>query len=125
LSPSNGELTDSNWDVYPPGLRHVLNWAYDRYRRPIYITENGITDSKDERRVGYLLDHLEQLHAAIEDGVPVLGYFHWSLMDNFEWSDGYRMRFGLYKVDRETKERTPTKAVPVYREIASSNTLPE
>lgn len=125
LSPGDGELTDSNWDVYPTGLRHVLNWAYARYRRPIYITENGITDSKDERRVGYLLDHLEQLHAAIEDGVPVLGYFHWSLMDNFEWSDGYRMRFGLFSVDRETKERTPTKAAPVYREIASSNTLPE
>jgi beta-glucosidase len=59
----------------------------------------------------------------VEDKVPVLGYFHWTLMDNFEWSDGFNMQFGLYRVDNITKKRIPTKTVEVYKKIASSNSL--
>jgi beta-glucosidase/6-phospho-beta-glucosidase/beta-galactosidase len=92
----------------------------------IYITENGIADSRDLKRERYLLSHLEQVHDAMElDGVPVRGYFHWTLMDNLEWADGYKMQFGLFNVDRATKERTPTKAVSIYREISAKNALPE
>lgn len=125
-APCVGDCSDFGWETYPFGLRYVLDWAYRRFKRSIYVTENGIADATDLMRERYLVEHLKQIHDAIEeDGVPVRGYFHWSLIDNYEWSDGYKMRFGLYKVDIETKERTPTKAVPTYRKIAKGNMLPE
>jgi len=125
FAPCSGDCSDYEWDIHPEGLRDVLRWAYRRYRRPIYVTENGVADRMDTLRTRYLRSHLEELHNAISlDGVPVRGYYYWTLMDNFEWSDGYKIRFGLYSVDRETKKRTPTKAVPVYREIAERNGLP-
>lgn len=124
--PCQENCTDMGWEIYPPGIRHVVNWAYERYRRPIMITENGMADAKDERRRDYLLGYLQELHKAItEDGVPVKGYFHWSLLDNYEWAKGFKMRFGLFKVNYKTKERTPTRAVPLYKEIATTNSLPE
>ena len=125
FAPCSGDCTDYGWYVYPEGLRNVLRWAYRRYRRPIYVTENGVADKEDSIRTRYLRGHLDEVHKAISlDGVPVKWYYYWTLMDNFEWSDGYRIRFGLYNVDRETKRRTPTKAVPVYRKIAEKNSLP-
>ena len=125
LMPCEGDCTDFGWEIYPEGIKIVLNWAYKRYRRPLYITENGIADEKGDTRNRYLLAHIEKLHQTIyEDEVPVRGYYHWTLMDNFEWSDGYRIHFGLFNVDRETKKRTPTKTVEVYRKIAVSNSLP-
>jgi beta-galactosidase len=126
FAPCTGGCTNSGYEVYAPGLRYVIDWAYKRCRRPIYVTENGVADSGDGMRERYLLEHLGQVHSAIqEDRVPVRGYFYWSLIDNLEWSDGYKMHFGLYRVDRETKERTPTGAVPTYHEIATRNRLPE
>ena len=125
LMPCEGDCTDYGWEIYPEGFRHVLKWAYERYRRPIYVTENGIADEKGDTRNRYLITHIEKLHQTIyEDKVPVLGYFHWALMDNFEWSDGFKMHFGLFRVDKETKRRIPTKTVEVYRNIASSNSTP-
>ena len=76
-----------------------------------------------EKRIRYILDHLNELHTTIEEGIPVLGYFHWSLFDNFEWSDGYNMHFGLYRVNHETKERIPTNAAKIYMKIALNNAL--
>jgi len=125
ITTGDGEISEYGGETYPRGMGLALDWAYERYRRPIYITENGIADSKDERRVPYLLSHLKEMQSAIDRGVPVRGYFHWSLMDNFEWADGYKIPFGLYKVDPKTKERIPTRAVQVYKEIATSNALPE
>lgn len=126
FAPCTEGCTDTGYEVYAPGLRYVLDWAYRRCRRPIYITENGVADAGDEMRESYLVEHIGQVHAAIhEDRVPVRGYFYWSLIDNLEWSYGYKMHFGLYRVGRETKERTPTGAVPTYREIATSNRLPD
>ena len=124
--PCTENCTDMGWEIYPEGMRYALNWAYNLYRRPLMVTENGIADSKDEKRSSYLLSHLREIHKAVtEDGVPVKGYFHWSLTDNFEWAKGFKMRFGLYRVNYETKERTPTKAVPIYKQVATTNTLPE
>ncbi|HUS79080.1 MAG TPA: glycoside hydrolase family 1 protein [Patescibacteria group bacterium] len=124
FEPCTGNCSEYGWEIHPEGLREVLAWAYGRYRRPIFVTENGIADAKDEKRVRYLRSHVEQVHRAIEvDGVPVMGYYYWSLMDNFEWSDGYRPRFGLFNVDRDTKRRIPKKSVEAYREIASKNSL--
>jgi len=123
--PCTENCTDMGWEIYPAGIRYVVNWAYKNYGRPLMITENGIADAKDERRTDFLLSHLEEINKAIEDdGVPITGYFHWSLVDNFEWSRGFGMKFGLYRVDQETKERIPTGAVPIYRQIATTNTLP-
>ena len=124
FAPCRDDRSDYGWEIYPEGLRNVLRWAYRRYRRPLYVTENGVADSGDKLRTRYLRSQLDEVYKAISlDGVPVKGYYHWTLMDNYEWSDGYRMRFGLYNVDRETKKRIPTKAVPVYREIAEKNSL--
>ncbi|MCW4049518.1 MAG: glycoside hydrolase family 1 protein [Candidatus Bathyarchaeota archaeon] len=124
FAPCTGDCTDYGWEIHPKGLRHVVNWAYQRYRRPIYVTENGVADAKDDTRVRYLTSHLDELQKAIQiDEVPVKGYYYWSLMDNMEWADGYKVQFGLYRVDRKTKERTPTKAVKIFREIASANRL--
>lgn len=126
FTPCVGDCTDYGWEIYPKGIRYVLDWAYQRFRRPIYVTENGISDADDGKRERYLLEHLKQLLDAIEiDKVPVKGYFHWSLIDNFEWADGFNMRFGLFNVDSETKERTPKESVQIYREIAKSNMLPD
>jgi len=101
--PCTDNTTDMGWEIYPKGMRYVTNWVYNRYRRPIMITENGIADAKDEKRSDYLLRHLEEVHKAVaEDGVPIEGYFHWSLLDNFEWARGFKMKFGLYRVNYET-----------------------
>lgn len=122
--PCQENCTDMGWEIYPPGIRYVVNWVYEKYRRPIIITENGMADAEDTRRKDYLLTYLRELHKAIsEDGVPVKGYFHWSLLDNYEWARGFKMKFGLFKVDYETKKRAPTKAVPLYKEIATTNSL--
>jgi beta-glucosidase/6-phospho-beta-glucosidase/beta-galactosidase len=124
LMPCEGDCTDYGWEIYPEGIRKVLNWAYERYRRPVYITENGIADDIGDTRNRYLLTHIEKLHQTIfEDKVPLRGYFHWTLMDNFEWSDGYKIHFGLFRVDQVTKKRIPTKTVEVYRKIASNNSI--
>lgn len=125
ITVGDGEISEYGWETYPQGLKHSLEWCYDHYRRPIYITENGLADSTGERRTKYLIDHLEVLHEVIKGGVPVLGYFHWSLHDNFEWADGYKIPFGLYRVDKKTKERIPTESAAVYGEIARGNALPE
>ena len=125
LMPCEGDCTDYGWEIYPEGLREVLNFAYNRYRRPIYITENGIADEKGDTRTRYLLAHMEALHKTIHvDKIPVLGYYHWTLMDNFEWSDGFKIHFGLFRVEKKTKKRTPTSTVEIYKKISENNALP-
>jgi beta-glucosidase len=84
---------------------------------PIYITENGLADSSGQLRSEYLRSHLYATSLAIGEGIPVHGYFHWSLLDNFEWSEGFSYRFGLYSVDFETFERTPGPAVQEFRRL--------
>ena len=98
--------------------------------KSIYITENGasatdqpVADGNvyDVDRIMYLRNYLTQLQRATSDGVPVRGYFLWSLMDNFEWVDGYEKRFGLYRVDFNTQRRTPKLSASFYREIIERN----
>ncbi len=110
--------TDFQWDIYPEGIRDVTKWIYERYRKPIYILENGIADSADKKRGKFIENHLRSLSRAISsDGTPIRGYFHWSLLDNFEWAQGYSMRFGLYSVDYKTKERVKRNSAEVYEKI--------
>ena len=84
------------------------------------MTENGIADKKGEKRPDFLRAHFEALMHAAREGVNVRGYFHWSLLDNFEWAEGYEPRFGLFSVDYDSPQRTrsPTPAVAVFQEIA-------
>jgi beta-galactosidase len=116
--------SELGWEIYPEGLRQVLGTA-GGYGLPVYITENGIADSNDDQRPQYLLDHLVVLRQAIADGVAnVRGYFHWSLLDNFEWSSGYYPKFGLYSYDHESLAREARPSARLYRRIAQKNALP-
>jgi beta-glucosidase len=119
-----GDRTDFGWEIYPRGLYDVLQRA-GRYNKPVVITENGISDSDDDQRPGYIVSHLEQILRAIRDGVDVRGYMHWSLMDNFEWADGFTQRFGLAEVNFTTFERRLRPSARLYGEIARRNALPE
>ena len=112
-----GQLSDSGVEVYPEGLLRLLRKVWRRYGLPIYITENGVADSHGQLRLNYLRSHLYATSRAINEGIPVLGYFHWSLLDNFEWSEGYSYRFGLYSVDFKTLARTPGPAVGEFRRL--------
>jgi beta-glucosidase len=118
----NKKTSDLGWELYPKGLEKVLLDAR-RYEKPLYILENGLADARDTRRADFICDHVTHVHKAIKAGVDVRGYFHWSLLDNFEWADGFEPRFGLHEVDFETFKRTPRKSAKVYAEIAKSNSL--
>ena len=111
------QLTDKGWEIYPEGLYRALRMISLRTSKPIYITENGIADGSDLRRASFIEDHILVANRAIRDGVNVKGYFYWSLMDNFEWVDGFGVRFGLYAVDYATQARTLRKGSLRYREI--------
>ena len=106
----------------PRWMRQVLS-EVGRYGKPIYITENGIATADDAQREKYLKDTLGEVHAAIEDGADVRGYFHWSNTDNFEWARGYAAHFGLIGVDRKTLERTVKPSGRLYARIATANGL--
>ncbi len=113
--------TDFGWPVVPGALTELLTAFRDRYGErlpPLVITENGCSYGglDDQERIAYLDGHLRALHRALEAGVDVRGYFVWSLMDNFEWAEGYRQRFGLVHVDYDTLERTPKASYHWLRE---------
>lgn len=118
----NKATNDLGWEIYPKGLYEVL-MDVRRYDKPVYVLENGLADARDTRRAAFIRDHLKYVHQAIKDGTDVRGYFHWSLIDNFEWSEGFEPRFGLYEVDFETFERTPRPSAKVYAAIAKNNGL--
>ncbi|WP_280844058.1 GH1 family beta-glucosidase [Streptomyces sp. SAI-119] len=115
-------VTDFGWPVVPEGLTELLTTFHERYGDrlpPVVITENGCSyEGVDDRaRIAYLDGHVRALHKAVEAGVDVRGYFVWSLMDNFEWAEGYAQRFGLVHVDFETLARTPKASYGWYREL--------
>ena len=123
--------TTLDWEVYPAALTAVLTWVQQRYGAlPLYITENGAafedTDPaeatlvNDPLRVSYLREHLLAAHEAIRQGVDLRGYFAWSLLDNFEWSEGFAKRFGLYRVESGTQRRTPKASANFYAEVIRS-----
>ncbi len=120
----SGPLTDLNWEIYPEGIYQVLKETHKRFpSQPIFITENGLADHRDHYRANFIRDHLEQIHKAISEGVPVQGYCHWSLLDNFEWAEGFEPRFGLFEVDYLSGVRTPRPSRDVYRDIINKNAL--
>jgi beta-glucosidase len=120
-------LDASFGEIYPVGLYRVLREVYRRTRgnKPLYVTENGFSDTQDTRRPRALLEHLAQLHRAIRAGIPVQGYFHWSLVDNFEWNNGWYVRFGLIEIDPQTQVRTPRRSASMFGEICRANAITE
>jgi beta-glucosidase len=116
----------ADWgEIYPDGLLELIRRLVKQFGLPIYITENGIPDEYDHRRPAFLLEHLRRVWAALNFSWPVQGYYFWSLVDNFEWAEGYdpRFRFGLYGVDFETQERTLRKSGELYAEIAATRSI--
>ena len=93
------------------------------YGLPLYVTENGIADADDSRRPKFLRDHLAVLAQAIAEGVDVRGYFHWSLVDNFEWAHGYATRFGLHAYDPASLERLPRRSAALFRDVCRTNKI--
>ena len=117
------EVSDLDYgEVYPEGLYRVLK-RVQPYGKPIYITENGLPDDDDDVRPRFLLTHLAQVWRAMQEGVQVRGYYHWSLVDNFEWAEGYAMRFGLIEVDFGTGERRVRESGRLYGQIAQSHSI--
>ncbi len=90
---------------------------------PIYVTENGFGDASDQMRPRYLITHLRQLWRAVNFNWNVRGYFHWSLVDNFEWDRGWTHRFGLYALDTQTQVRTPRRSAQLYADICRSGAI--
>ena len=106
-APEGAELTQMNYEFYPQALENVIRRVAKEFHGDLIITENGIATADDSRRVAFIETALAGVQRCIADGLPVKGYFHWSLMDNFEWQKGYAMQFGLIAVDRSTQKRTP------------------
>jgi beta-glucosidase len=124
------ERTDIEWPVYPKGFYKVLMYVTERYGNvPIYITENGACFNdepvsgrvKDNRRIKYLQQHLTALSRAIESGVNIKGYFLWSMLDNFEWAEGYSKRFGIVHVDYNTLIRRKKDSYYWYKKLVDNN----
>ena len=105
--PEGAELTQMDYEFYPEALEQVIRRVHEDFKGNLIVTENGVAVSDDSRRVEFIRRALQGVENCLRDGIPVKGYCHWSLMDNFEWQKGYSMTFGLIAVDRETQKRTP------------------
>ncbi|MFH1089130.1 MAG: family 1 glycosylhydrolase, partial [Candidatus Uhrbacteria bacterium] len=116
------KYSDLNWALVPEGIYWVLN-DLRKYHKPIYITENGLADKDDKHRIWYIEQILKNVSRAISNGIPVKGYSHWSLIDNFEWAMGFAPRFGLFEINRQTFERTPRSAAKYYAEVCQNNQI--
>lgn len=119
LKNENRLVSDLGWEIYPEGIYYTLLGLKD-YNKPIYVTENGVADSKDALRADFIHDHLYWIHKAIQEGANVCGYFYWSLIDNFEWDKGFEPRFGLVEVDYNTLERKPRASAYYYAKICKN-----
>jgi beta-glucosidase len=109
LNRGHGEMssdyTQLGWEIVPEGLYNVLTAVHRRYGKPIVVTENGLGTQSEQKRIRYLREHIAQMRRAMTDGVDVRGYFPWTLVDNYEWKEGWHGQFGLFSFDRETKAR--------------------
>jgi len=109
--PKGAELTQMRYEFYPEALANVIRAVHKEFKGDILVTENGIATSDDSRRVEFIRRALEGVYNCIEEGIPVKGYCHWSLLDNFEWQKGFSMTFGLIAVDRKTQTRYPKESL--------------
>jgi beta-glucosidase len=109
-------------EIYPHGLYHALK-RLSAYDLPLYVTEFGVPDNEDTVRPRFIVEHVAALHRALEEKIPVRGAYFWSLVDNFEWHEGWQARFGLIHLDPTTQERRLKCSARVYQRIANENAL--
>lgn len=131
----NVEFTSMGWEIYPPGIKDLLDWVRKEYKNPpVYITENGVALEEspgedgvvhDERRIRFLRDYLVQIHHSMQEGSDVRGYFAWSFLDNLEWHYGYEKTFGLVHVDYKSGDlkRTPKDSAKWFGEVCRENRI--
>ncbi len=134
MIPSDVEVTAMGWPIEPDGLAEVLLRVHDEYGVDrIYVTETGAAFDdevdasgavQDDRRIAFLQDHVAQARAALDSGLPIHGFFVWSLLDNFEWAEGYSKRFGLVHVDFASQRRTPKASARWYGDAIARYTRP-
>lgn len=110
-TPEGVELTQMGYEFYPQAIANVVRAAAKEFKGDLIVTENGIATADDSRRQEYIKEATAGLQACIADGIPLKGYLHWSLMDNFEWQKGFSMQFGLIAVDRSNMKRTPKESL--------------
>jgi beta-glucosidase len=131
VNRENVKKTAMNWEVHPQAFEEILLRISKEYSpKAIYITENGSAwndevingEIIDDERIDYLVRHLDAMRSARNQGAPILGYFAWSFLDNFEWAYGYEKRFGLIYVDYKTQTRTPKKSALFYRQLLLNGT---
>ena len=113
---------DSLFDLYPGDLFTIIKDCL-KYSKPIYITESGLPDAEDELRPTHILTHLRELWRAVSFNYPVMGYYHWSLIDNYEWERGWTQRFGLIELDPDSQERQWRGSAHLYQEICRTNSI--
>ena len=114
--------SDLGWNIFPQGILHLLR-ELKKYKKPIFITENGIADAKDEKRADFIQQHIKWIAKALKEGVNVRGYMYWSLLDNFEWDKGFWPRFGLVEVDYQTMKRKIRQSAYEYKKIIQENSI--
>jgi beta-glucosidase len=124
LPPPEGVPRDGmGREIYPSSLANAVGYVHEQTGRPILITEHGLCTDNDLQRAAFIPAALAHLADAIAGGLPVLGYVHWTLLDNFEWIFGYKPHFGLCAVDRQTFKRTPKPSAAVLATIARANAV--
>jgi beta-glucosidase len=117
-------VSDLGWEIFPEGMADILR-RVAQFGRPLIITENGIADAQDHRRPSFLREHISKMDELIKEGLPLAGYFHWSLLDNFEWLEGFVPRFGLFEVDYNSFARRRRPSAEFFsRLIAERSTSP-
>jgi beta-glucosidase len=121
--PKGAELTLSGYEFYPQALANTIRWAHAAIGKPIYVTENGIATHDDARRIAFIDAALAGVRDCLEEGIPVHSYLYWSLLDNFEWTSGYGVPFGLAAVDRKTFKRTLRPSALHLGTIARANRI--
>ena len=121
--PAGASLNGMGGEIYAPSLANAVRYAHSQAHIPIIVTEHGVSTQDDRVRAKLIPDALAGLHGAIADGIPVKGYVHWSLLDNYEWISGFKQQLGLCSVDRTTFKRTPKPSARIYAGIARANSL--
>ena len=116
MKNENKKISDMGWELYPESMYHLLK-EWTKHGKPIYITESGLADAQDLQRAWFIAEVIQNINRACEEGVDVRGYFHWSLLDNFEWDQGFWPRFGLVDVDYKTLERKIRPSAWDYKKI--------
>ena len=118
----SGKITDMGWEVFPPGIYSLVR-SFSQYDIPLLITENGIATTRDSERKDFIEQHLKYLLKAVNENLPLLGYLHWSLLDNYEWAEGYSKKFGLVDVDPLSRKRSVRRSAKYYSSVINNKRI--